>query len=527
MKRQRARLGAFAALLALAALVSPASAQAPYFQIAGQDSAGVEIRFHGVPLRAVHADDSQNALSLDFQTPVDGAVFDRLASAVPQWINMAYANYDNGVIRSPRPVTFLTRGEPDGFSLRIVARDSAPPQPMAQNAPPPQMRGQYDSYGAPGPMPYGPPPGQPMPYGVPPAPAYAGFHSYGAYGALRDYEAQELAVRRANPILLLAYGRAAMQSDSGFGAHSEFNWYSSRDLMVSTDLTAKYTLMPGVAFVGTLNYTSVNGNNVRSPTGTIVSPTYTDLLTGHGGLAFEMGADTELKLEASEGNNVTGGKLSFYTGTPTGYIAFTGDYHTPYMDTPTAVWNRADRDQATLAWATQLGWGLWASAAGHYTNYGIHGDSQVADTAGWDGNLRWTADGLPWGLLAGISYDGFGEYRLDYETRPGAAPTPYVPLGIRNIENHAITASLSTTLWQGFWFSAYGGWVKDRYSTDGLLAGLDIHYTPVEGLDFALGVRHSAVSYTQGETGRQTTAGLNLTVGFGDPPRPSWMMNSL
>ena len=66
----------------------------------------------------------------------------------------------------------------------------------------------------------------------------------------------------------------------------------------------------------------------------------------------------------------------------------------------------------------------------------------------------------------------------------------------------------------------------DRYASDGLLAGLDLHYTPSRGIDLALGVRQSAVSYTQGERGNQLTAGLNLTVGMGAPPQPSWMQNA-
>jgi len=51
--------------------------------------------------------------------------------------------------------------------------------------------------------------------------------------------------------------------------------------------------------------------------------------------------------------------------------------------------------------------------------------------------------------------------------------------------------------------------------------------TPAPGVDLALGVRQSAVSYTQGESGNQLTAGLNLTVGMGPPPQPSWMQNTL
>lgn len=46
-------------------------------------------------------------------------------------------------------------------------------------------------------------------------------------------------------------------------------------------------------------------------------------------------------------------------------------------------------------------------------------------------------------------------------------------------------------------------------------------------MDIALGVGQSAVSYTQGETRRQTTAGLNVTLGVGVPPQPSWMQNAL
>ena len=96
----------------------------------------------------------------------------RLSGEQPQWISMAYANFDNGVIRSNRTVTFLTRNEPDGFSLRIVPRGGPPPQgpQMAQAAPPPNY----------------PPPGPytqqqqiypaPAPY-VPPQAAYAGFHT--------------------------------------------------------------------------------------------------------------------------------------------------------------------------------------------------------------------------------------------------------------------------------------------------------------------------------------------------------------
>ena len=129
------------------------SYQRPSYQIVRNDPNGLEIRFRGVGMRGVHADDSQNALAIDFLEPVDGALFDRLPADAPQWIVLSYCNFDNGIIRSPRPVTFLTRIEADGFSLRIVPRGPLPqgpmpqapmaplPAPAAQPAPPPEPPG--------------------------------------------------------------------------------------------------------------------------------------------------------------------------------------------------------------------------------------------------------------------------------------------------------------------------------------------------------------------------------------------------
>jgi hypothetical protein len=108
--------------------------QRPAYQIVSNDPNGLEIRFRGVNFRDVHADDSQNALAIVFQLPVDGALFEHLPAEAPQWIAMSYCNFDNGIIRTTRPVTFLTRPESDGFSLRIVPRGPAsmPPAPMPQ-----------------------------------------------------------------------------------------------------------------------------------------------------------------------------------------------------------------------------------------------------------------------------------------------------------------------------------------------------------------------------------------------------------
>jgi hypothetical protein len=525
MLRGLFRLKIGAALAVMTALVTavPAMAQppgyqaapayrGPAYQIVSNDPSGLEIRFHGVAIRGVHADDSQNALAIDFQQPVDGAMFDQLPQAAPQWIAMSYCNFDNGIIRSNRPVTFLTRAEPDGFSLRMVPRG---PGPVAQTAPPPPpMRPGYSDQQV-----WPPPPGP-----VPPAVA-AGFHTYGEYAAIRAYEAQELAIRRGDPMWQLAYARASMQSDTALSLRNETSWYHGGDRMIATSLDAKLSFAPGVAFVGDVKWTNVRGRNTRLASGAFAD-TKADKVSGAAGLALELGRDTEFRVQGVMGNDVTGGKLNLYSGTPTSFAFVEAAYHKPYLDTPTAVNFRADTDTGTIGYTQLLVPGLWGSLAGHYTRYGVHGDADIGRTAGWDGSLRWD---IPiWaGLLAGISYDGHGEYVIDNDTRAGAVPTPFVPLGIRNMENHAVALNLSGFLGDGFWFAGYAGWVTDRYASNGLLAGLDLHYTPQPGVDLALGVRQSAVSYTQGERGNQLTAGLNLTLGMGAPPQPSWMQNAL
>jgi hypothetical protein len=125
---------------ALALMLAPAQALGgPGYEVISNGPNELELRFHGLPMRSVHADDNQNALGIDFLEPVDGALFDRLAGELPQWISMSYANFDNGMIRSPRPVTFLAHSESDGFTLRIIARGPAPDTTA-------QIRGSYGEH---------------------------------------------------------------------------------------------------------------------------------------------------------------------------------------------------------------------------------------------------------------------------------------------------------------------------------------------------------------------------------------------
>lgn len=142
--RNRSRFGACFARNALAGLVllfgeadaNNSTPNAASFAIVSQAPV-LEVRFHGIALRAVRGE--QNQIGLDFAEPVDAALFDRLQQAVPGWIAMAYGSYDNAVISASQPVEFLTRNEGDGFSLRLVSAkqiDNPPSSPTGDGGTP-------------------------------------------------------------------------------------------------------------------------------------------------------------------------------------------------------------------------------------------------------------------------------------------------------------------------------------------------------------------------------------------------------
>ena len=490
-------------LAALFAGTAPALAQgAPPpagFEVVNRDPATLEIRFHNMPLKGVHADASQNALALDFLGGVDGSALDRLAAAMPDWISMAYANYDSGVIRASRPVTFLTRNENDGFSLRMVA--AGPPAMVAAPPGPVALRGPLDG----GPPPPAPPPSAPNM-----------FARYNAYGALRGYDELELAVNRGEPYWQNAYAHAAIQSNSEVGFGSEYHSYHSGDQVIASHARMKIALANGVSLIGRIDDTDASADQQREPDGSIASNTHTNLLTGSLGLGYDMTPDSGVTLEALEGNDITGVKFTGYDGDPSGFWQLDAAWHQPDTDTPEDIAFRAFTDHVELGGTRQLGWGFWGSLSGHGDNYGVHGHSSIGKTAGWAASLRWSDELGP--VLAGLAYDGHGDYLADNSTFTGAAPSPFVPLSLRNMETHAITGSLSSLLWgDTLWMDLYGGYITDRYASDGGIYGAEIRYRPAPGVDIALGARRSNVSTMQGELGGETRAGLTFSLGFDGP----------
>jgi hypothetical protein len=512
---------------ALCAASAASGQNGPGFEVVNTGGNGLEVRFHGIPLKSVRADDNQNALALDFNQPVDPAVFDRLNGALPGWIAMAYSNYDNGVIRAARPVTFLTRPEIDGFSLRLEPRGPVAPAQQAPFQPAPYQQG-----GAPmpqgGPAPY-PPPQQPYPPqgGNPPPPGPPGqaqppipFAPYETYGAARNYYGLQYAVNRGNPVWEKAYARAAMRGDSDAGIGVDYQSFHNGDRIIRGHGSFKVTLGAGVALLGSIYDTDAESASVRAANGTFTTNVKTNRISGSAGLGFELGGDSAMTLQGLVGNGTAGGKLTGWSGSPNGFFSASLIYHAADLSTPEALLDKGVKDEASFTVAQRLGWGLWGSLTALYDNYGLSGHNNAVQTAGWQGNLRWDAELIPGNLFAGIAYDGQGEYRLAYDALTGTAPTPYVPLSIRNLETHAVTASLSTALWDQIWFDAFGGYVYDRYAkSGGGLYGASLRVTPAPGFEIEMGARHTNISLLQGQLGGETTAGISLNLGFGGSPR--------
>jgi len=513
------------AALCLASAASGQNGPAPGFEIVSNGPA-LELRFHGVPLKSVRADDNQNALALDFNQPVDPAIFDRLNGALPGWIAMAYSNYDNGVIRAARPVTFLTRPEPDGFSLRMEPRGpvtaTPAPAPFQQAPYMAQAGGHYPPPGTPAPY---PPPGTPAPY-PPPGPQGQAqppipFAPYETYAAARNYYGLQYAVHRDDPVWAKAYERAAMRGDSGVVAGAEYHDFHNGDRVIQSHGSFQVGLGGGVALLGSIYDTDARGSNVRNADGTVTAASSQNVLSGAAGLGFELGGDSQITLQGLMGNGTAGGKIAGWQGSPDGFFSASLIYHAADIDTPEALRDKAARDEAGFTVGRRLGYGLWGSLGARFDNYSLSGHANTVQTAGWNANLRWDAELLA-NLFAGLAYDGQGEYRLRYDTLTGTAPTPYVPLSIRNMETHAAIGSLSTAVWDQVWFDAFGGYVYDRYAkSGGGLYGGSIRITPAAGFEIELGARHSNISLRQGELGGETSAGISLNIGFGGDPRVS------
>lgn len=441
-----------------------------------------EFRIRGVSLKSVRADDAQNTIAFDFNAPVSDDVFAQLQAELPDWIDMAYAGYDNAVIHAKRPATFLARAETDGFSLKIVPRDA--------NGDATPLRVADDGDAAPEP--------------------FRASHPWRVVTAAMTRASAErpfdVALRGGYDTLRT--GEANVVIISGDYRHTKGTSLYTADGHLDQMVANNIGLLADVRNV------AVNSRAVRQLTGA-VAPFNVDDVSGSAGISVAYD-DTKLTFEGLYGRSGFGGRVGLAADASDWQYGMRIAWHEPYTDTAEAVALKGSRDYSALFAAGQIFDGLWATGEAAATRYGIKGDQNVARTAGWHAGLRYDIDGWPLSL----NYDGDGEYTIDARKVVGPAPSPFVPLSIRTREVHQFGAAYSDDLGSSLWFDLYGGYAIDRYAKDGPYGGAALRFTPEPGFDIALDGRYSAVSERQGEPGNVLSAGFRLTYAWGAVDAP-------
>lgn len=454
-----------------------------------------EFRVRGVSLKSVRADDAQNTVAFDFNGPVSDAAFARLQAELPDWVEMAYAGYDNAIIRAKRPVTFQTRAESDGFSLRMVPRDGG------ATAPPSSLRGADDA---------GAPPAPPPPQPASPRQSGRDWHEVPTYFARASAE-------RPFDVSIRGF-YDAVQNGGGGVVTIAGDWrHAKGETLITSDARADIDMWSGVHLLADVHDVVVNAKAVRQPNLAITPYNHNDV-SGALGVAIPFD-DATVTAEVLYGRGGLGGRLGVTEGAEDWRIGLRAAYREPYTDTAEAVSLRGSRDYSAVYASGQIFDGLWGTLEGRGTRYEVKGDENAAQTAAFHAGLRYDIDGWP----VSLTYDADGEYVVGRHYYNGAAPTPFVPLSIANREVHQFGGAFSERWNEQLWFDLYGGYAIDRYSTRGAYGGAALRLTPVPGFDIALNGRYSTVSEREGEPGNVLTAGLTLSYALGDAP----MLDSL
>ena len=443
-------------------------------------SPNAEFRIRGVSVRSMRADDAQNTIAFEFNGPVSDEAFSRLQDELPDWIEMAYAGYDNAVIRARRPVTFMTTAESDGFSMRIVPREGAP------GAPPPGLRVAD----------------------APPRPP-----SSHEWHLVQTYFARASAERPFDAMIRGSYDAVRNGASNVLTISGEWR-HSHGTTVMSSNAHADFEVWSGVHLLGDVHDVVVNAKAVRLSS-LLIGPYNHNDLSGSAGLGIPIG-DAMATAEVLYGRSGVGGRLGLSGDFYDWRVGMRVAYHEPYTETAEAVSLRGERDYSAIFGAGRLFDGVWAAGEIRATRYGVHTDADVARTLGWHGGLRYDISGWPLSL----TYDGDGEYVLSSHKYLGAPPSPFVPLSISEREVHQFGGAFSDKWDDGFWFDLYGGYAIDRYSKDGPYGGLALRFTPGPGLDIALNGRYATVADREGEQGNVLTAGLTLTYAWGDNGAP-------
>ena len=460
---------------------------APSVTVVAQ-SPDAELQFHGLQLKGVRADDAQNAVSLDFDGPIDGRVFDELQQTLPGWVSMSYSGYDSAVIRASRPVTFLTRPEGDGFSLRMVPRGAAA-APMATNA---VLRG--------------PIMGAPTNAALTLHPPHHGDPRWPearlTYLLALAQHPDDLGLRRGYD---LAQKRSALQVQVSGGWRENHGGSTIYD----GHLSGSMEVAGPVAATGHFDDAYGHASSVRRLDGTF-SGLNKNAMSGGLGVAWNYSNGSRAAAELTYAKPGVGAQLSVDIEDAVEHFATRGVYREAYTDTAEAIADDAMRDYGEIDAGGRLLDGLWASGELRLTRYGVHGDANLAHTIGFSGGLSYLFPAYE-GVSAALHWTMDGEYTLGVHRYAGVPPTPFIPLSIRTREVHDFTGSLSSRVLDDVWIDAYGGYTIDRYGSDGALFGGALRWSLFPNFDILLGAQHTQVASRQGVTGPETSAQLTLT----------------
>lgn len=449
------------------------------------------IHFAGITLKDARTDPAKNEIVLRFDGQADRDVFDQLETALPGWVDTAYAGYDSAVIRAAKPVTFMTRRMRNGFDLRLVPKNHA--------ASGPQLRGQIGAGG-----------GDVALNGMQPPPQRTAFALRGADLGNHRPGAPIEVMAKLQPIAATQNVESAMPEKHEAGVKLSGGWRKPADGTIASGDLAVTVPLGGFKLIASVHDTYAHAKAVRTFEG-LDEALNEHALSASAGVALDLGGVLgrgELSGEGLWGKSGWGGRLAYAEELHHGDWGLSAEYRAPFDETLFAVADHADRSRVVLGVSQELSEGLSAQIVGHVTRYGIKNNDNLADTAGASASLRYLTD--LGGLWAGLSYEFNGDYVLRNVRYTGAAPVPFSPLDMRSFEVHALSGSLSTELLDGLWIDGYGGYAIDRYGPEGAFGGGDLRYAFAPGWALTLNGGYTQVSTEQGERGPLTTAGLKL-----------------
>jgi hypothetical protein len=475
----------FALLFARAQTDAPTAAAS--FAVTAQTPSMLEVRFRGVSLRGARADAQQNQIALDFNQPIDIALFDQFQQALPDWVDMAYGGYDNAVIHARRPVQFLTRNEPDGFSIRLVPQQmtASNDMPVSNNPPPPL-----------------PLPSVPVP-AASPFPPNACDHGCPPLDGAQPPADAPFALRGTDGM------RGVVVRIGGDYRHAkQGNVYALR-------YAGTVPVGDGFKIVASARAAVGSSAAVRRLDGTI-TPLRKNMLSGSLGAGYDFDDGSEIRAEGLYSQAGFGGLLSGFQRTPVSKLGMSLAYNAPYLNNTEQIADRGSHDIGRIFGNVRFMPGFWGRAEGRYERFHVKGDSSLASTAGFTAGLRWFPEWFNFPF--GFAYDVDADYVIDEHVYLDPALNPFVPMNIHTREVHALSVMAHVPFDETFGLDAFGGYAYDRYGKNGPFGGANVVIIPADGWKLSLGGLYSIVPNRQSSKGPVISASVKLIYDLSSSP---------